>query len=242
MRRGWLWVIGGLSQSRWGVTEPSLLHRQRYYVQAWVCVSLCVPVCVFLLSFAWVIVCRCFCECGWPAFYRLASAPWWQRLRMGQLGWTHVLQSWRKDGIPGGSLVTIMHTLHKHETFSLSTYVFIVSMLTLCLPLPPLSLSLSPLLSLPPSLSFSLSLPSLPPSLPWLKHSLSAQITVACCLTLYSGPAWQAKSEGVFFSIHALLLLFIFSFSILVSSSRLELSDVRCFQMSSGSISSINHN
>lgn len=101
------------------------------------------------------------------------------------------------------------HTLHRHEAFSLSTYGL-------------LSLSLS----LPLYVSFSL---------PFLKHSLSAEITVACCLTLYSEPAWQAKSGGVFF-IHAFLLSFFIQAGLNCQLYRFF------FLKQSGFISSINHN
>lgn len=200
------WDEAGMTLSDWrAVTEPLGRHRTFSAPQGSAIMSKleCVCPCVFLCA------CSCFLLLEWlcaDVFVSVGgqlSTDYLVHLDDSDSGWASF--DGRMSCKAGGKTacqeaawsLSCTHCINTRPFLSLP--MFLLSLCLLSVFHSPLFLSLSPPCSLSLLLFLFLSLPSLPPSLPWLKHSLSAQITVACCLTLYSGPAWQAKSEGFFF-------------------------------------------
>lgn len=67
---GWVWLIGRLSLSHWGITKTFSAQQESNIMLVYECVD----------TLAWVCMYGCVCKCRWSALYRLPIAPWvwWQ--------------------------------------------------------------------------------------------------------------------------------------------------------------------
>lgn len=227
---GWVWVIGRLSPSHWGIAKPSRIAGQQYYVGVWVCASVCVAV------FAWVITHRCVGERGWPALYIVFHPEFGDK----ESGWPspHLQRLVQLNSLSGRDCTRRLpghaHVMHKHESFFPPLPVFVSEASAATAKVPEFPFSPSPCLSLflspPRCKSFLLLL-----SILWFNVGFSRTITQTrpvsadnSCL-LFNTVQWGCMAGP---NLEAFFIYFLHNFTCSVmkaNSVRLEATNLKLF-------------